>query len=258
MKDDVESMAAQARRSVTDEEGEALHSVRDFAWRLVFLGRVFDAMPGCQDLVRMEINILLDTFLDQGEKDRGRANWEKLLVSDFKCFSDVLTVVWNNQTVATQKNASSTINGMVGKRPHVSRPRRRAACGPKLSTGRLSLRGVRFSRGSSAGILLSGTLAVSPLEKLSETVVTLASTLSTLRSREVDPRCEEHPSRVARPDLRLLRHFQIGTGHPRVTGDHNESDLAEAFSGFLKRACVARSLDNDPPLALVNFFSVDC
>ena len=38
----------------------------------------------------------------------------------------------------------------------------------------------------------------------------------------------------------------------RVTGDHNESDLAEACSGFLKRACVARSLDNDPPLALVN------
>ena len=59
MKDDVESMAAQARRSVTDEEGEAQHSVRDFAWR-----RVFDAMPGCQDLVRMEINILLDTFLE--------------------------------------------------------------------------------------------------------------------------------------------------------------------------------------------------
>ena len=64
IKDDFESMAAQARRSVTDEEGEAQHSMRDFAWRLVFLGRVFDAMPGCQDLVRMEINILLDTFLD--------------------------------------------------------------------------------------------------------------------------------------------------------------------------------------------------
>ena len=64
VKDDFESMAAQTRRSVTDEEGEAQHSVRDFAWRLVFLGRVFDAMPGCQDLVRMEINILLDTFLE--------------------------------------------------------------------------------------------------------------------------------------------------------------------------------------------------
>ena len=36
-------------------------------------------------------------------------------MSDFKCFSDVLTVVWNNQTVATQKNASSTVNGIVGK-----------------------------------------------------------------------------------------------------------------------------------------------
>ena len=165
MKDDVESMAAQARRSVTDEEGEAQHSVRDFAWRLVFLGRVFDAMPGCQDLVRMEINILLDTFLDQGEKDRGRANWGKLLVSDFKCFSDVLTVV---------KNASSTINGIVGKSltfrgagdvQHVT----------EVVNGLLAWCEV-FKRefGRNFAEWHSGGLT---LQKLSETVVTLASTL---------------------------------------------------------------------------------
>jgi len=176
VKDDFESMAAQTRRSVTDEEGEAQHSVRDFAWRLVFLGRVFDAMPGCQDLVRMEINILLDTFLDQGEKDRGRANWKKLLVSDFKRFSDVLTVVWNNQTVATQKNASSTVNGIVGKSltcrgpgdvQHVTE----VVNGPTLLAWCEVFErefGRNFAEWHSGGLTL---------QKLSETVVTLASTL---------------------------------------------------------------------------------
>ena len=35
IKDDVESMAAQARRLVTDEEGEAKRSRRHFAWQLI-------------------------------------------------------------------------------------------------------------------------------------------------------------------------------------------------------------------------------
>ena len=38
----------------------------------------------------------------------------------------------------------------------------------------------------------------------------------------------------------------------RVMDDQTESDLAEACSGVSNRACVARSLDNDPSLALVN------
>ena len=53
----------------------------------------------------------------------------------------------------------------------------------------------------------------------------------------------------------IFAYFTIsksGQSYMRVMGDHNESDLAKACSGFLKRACVARSLDNDPPLALVN------
>ena len=39
----------------------------------------------------------------------------KLLVSDFQCFRDVLTFVWNKQTVATQKNASAIVKRIVGK-----------------------------------------------------------------------------------------------------------------------------------------------
>ena len=40
IKDDVESMAAQARRLVNDEEGEAQRSRRHFAWQLDLLGNL--------------------------------------------------------------------------------------------------------------------------------------------------------------------------------------------------------------------------
>ena len=46
IKDVVESMAAQLRRLVADEEGEAQRSMRHFAWQLVLLGKVFEAVPG--------------------------------------------------------------------------------------------------------------------------------------------------------------------------------------------------------------------
>ena len=98
----------------------AQHSTRDFAWRLVLLGRVHDAVPRFRELVRMQINILLDRFLhmifkqrydlvrfelsmivEQGEwfqddESQDRTEDErlrKLLVSDFQCFRDVLTFV---------------------------------------------------------------------------------------------------------------------------------------------------------------------
>ena len=57
-------MAVEARRLVTDEEGEAQRSMRHFAWQLVWRGNVFDAVPGCQEPVRMKTNILLNTFLE--------------------------------------------------------------------------------------------------------------------------------------------------------------------------------------------------
>ena len=44
IKDVVESMAAQSRRLVADEEGEAQRSMRYFAWQLALLGKVFDAV----------------------------------------------------------------------------------------------------------------------------------------------------------------------------------------------------------------------
>ena len=181
----------------------------------------------------------------------------KLLVSDFKRFWDVLTVVWNNQTVATQKNASSTVNGIVGKSltfrgpgdvQHVTE----VVNGPTL----LAWCEV-FKRefGRNFAEWHSGVLT---LEKLSETVVTLASTL---RPCEVGRWIHAVRNTLLVLLGQIVAYFTIsksGPGHPRVTGDHNESDLAEACSGFLKRACVARSLETGPPLALVKFFSVDC
>ena len=59
IKDVVESMAAQVRRLVTVEEGEAQRSMRHFAWQLGLLGKVFDAVPGCQEPVRKKTSILL-------------------------------------------------------------------------------------------------------------------------------------------------------------------------------------------------------
>ena len=59
---------------------------------------------------------------------------------------------------------------------------------------------------------------------------------SILRSREVDPGCEEQLFSVLLGQI--FAYFAIsksGPSHPRVTDDHNESDLAEACSGFLKR-----------------------
>ena len=36
----------------SDEKDEAQYNRRDFAWRLILLGRVFDAMPRFKELVR--------------------------------------------------------------------------------------------------------------------------------------------------------------------------------------------------------------
>ena len=96
------------------------------------------------------------------------------------------------------------------------------------------------------------------MEKLSETVVTLASTL---RPCEVGRWTQAVRNTLLALLGQIFAFFAIsksGQSNQRVTGDHNESDLAEACSGFLIRACIARSLDDDLPFALVNFFSVDC
>ena len=78
IKDDVESRAAEARRLVTDEEGEAQRSMRHFAWQLVLLGKVFDAVPGCQEpglnpFLEMPWGYMhvfrLDMILEQGHGD---------------------------------------------------------------------------------------------------------------------------------------------------------------------------------------------
>ena len=42
----------------------AQNSTRDFAWQLVLLRKVYDNVPGFRELVRMQINILLDRFWD--------------------------------------------------------------------------------------------------------------------------------------------------------------------------------------------------
>ena len=146
----------------------------------------------------------------------------KLLVSDFKCFSDVFTVVWNNQTVATQKNASSTVNGIVGKS--------------------ITFRGpgdVQHVTEVVNGPTLLAWCEVFEREfgrNFGRWIQAVRNTLLVLLGQ-------------------IFAYFAIsksGQSNQRVTGDHKESDLAEACSGFLKRACIARSLDDDLPFALVN------
>ena len=129
-KNDIESTAAQARILATDEE-----SMWPSTARVTVLGdmsclKVYDAVPRFTELVRIQINILLDTIfkqehdllrfefgmiLRQGEWFRDNEKQDhtederfgKLVVSDFQCFRDVLTFVWTKQTVASQKNSSS-------------------------------------------------------------------------------------------------------------------------------------------------------
>ena len=176
IKDDVESMAAQARRLVTDEEGVAQHSTRDFAWRLVLLGRVYDAVPGFRELVRMQINILLDRFLDMIFKQGHdlvrfklgmileQCEWfqdderQDRTESDFQCFRDVLTFVWNKQTVATQKNASSIVKGIDGESLTFG-PQGEVQHVTEVVNGSTLLVGCQVFERSSTGILLRGTLA---------------------------------------------------------------------------------------------------
>ena len=146
--------------------------------------------------------------------------------------------------MATQKNASSTVNGIVGKSltfrgpgdvQHVTE----VVNGSTLIAWCDFLEKEfdrNFAQWHSGGLTL---------EKLSETVVTLASTL---RPCEVGRWTQA--AREALPVLlgQIFAYFTIsksGQSYTRVMGDHNESDLAKACSGFLKRACVARSLDND-------------
>ena len=120
LKDDIESTAAQARILVTDEEGVWPSTARvTLLGDMVLLGRVYDAVLGFRELVRMQINILLDRFLhmifkqghdlvrfessmivEQGEwfqdderQDRTEDERIRFLVSDFQCFRDVLTFV---------------------------------------------------------------------------------------------------------------------------------------------------------------------
>ena len=54
VKDDIGSVAAQARGLFSEDEGEAQHSMRHFAWRFLFV-------LGFRELVRIQINILLDS-----------------------------------------------------------------------------------------------------------------------------------------------------------------------------------------------------
>ena len=111
--------------------------------------------------------------------------------------------------MATQKNASSIVKGIEGNSltfgpqgevQHVTEVVNRST----LLAG-CQVFEKKFDKNLTAWY--SGGLT---LENLAEEVVTLASTLA-LRSREVDPGCEERPSAFARPDICLLHNFHIGT-----------------------------------------------
>ena len=64
IEDDIEIMTEQVQNLFNNVKDEAQYNRRDFAWRLILLGRVFDAVPRFKELVRMKINILLHTFLE--------------------------------------------------------------------------------------------------------------------------------------------------------------------------------------------------
>ena len=136
--------------------------------------------------------------------------------------------------MATQKNASSTVNGIVGESltfrgpgdvQHVTE----VVNGPTLLAWCEVFErefGRNFAEWHSGGLTLAN---------LAEKVVTLASTVAFC---EVDR--WTHAVRKALPKLlgQIFAYFAIsksGPSHPRVTSDHNESDLAEACSSFLKK-----------------------
>ena len=82
-----------------------------------------------------------DDEMQNQARSIGDERMGKLLVSDLKCLQEVLTFVGEyKQTVATQKNASSTVSGVVGKSLTF-----RGQGDVRHVTGRLSLRGVRSS-----------------------------------------------------------------------------------------------------------------
>jgi len=141
----------------------------------------------------------------------------------------VLTVVWNKQTVATQKNPSSTVSGIVGKSVTVGTGRQggvnhvtEVVNGPTLLAGYEAFER-EFDRSFAAWY--SGGLT---LETLAERVVDLASSLTP---------CEvgrwTQAVRNALPVLlgQIFAYFTIsrsGQSYKHVVGDaQDESDLAE-------------------------------
>jgi len=138
VEDDIEAIATKARGILQgNEDDQQMHT---FAFQLVRLGHIFDDLPRFKDYAKLKMGELLDCCQDQGEvgylfklgmlleqgkvgtlDDQGNVVSEdqrisRVILSSFRHFKDVMTVVWNQQTGGTQKDITATVNEISSKR----------------------------------------------------------------------------------------------------------------------------------------------
>ena len=131
---EIESQAAGARTYLNGKsEDEAEGFMKDFALKLILLGRILDELPRYKDFCRVKMAGLLDTVHEQGSwsfcylfklgmllsqgkigelDSSGNVAAEddrigKTIVAEFKHFKDVTTMVWNEEV--TQKDVRAVV-----------------------------------------------------------------------------------------------------------------------------------------------------
>ncbi|CAE8585703.1 unnamed protein product [Polarella glacialis] len=137
---EIKAFANKARFYLAGTAPQVESNIRDFAMQLILLGRIFDNLPRFKSSAVWHVNNMLEmcqeqawgpTFLfklgmilEQGKYGTlvdGKVTEEderigKVIVNEFRQFKDVLTVLWNQQTSATQKDVSSTLKEVVSRR----------------------------------------------------------------------------------------------------------------------------------------------
>ena len=131
---EIESIAEQARKYVEGKsEEQAELKLKDFAHKLIVLGRILDELPRYKDFCRTKMAGLLDSIHEQGSwsycylfklgmllgqgkvgelDSSGKVVAEddrigKTIVAEFKHFKDVTTMVWNEEV--TQREVGSVV-----------------------------------------------------------------------------------------------------------------------------------------------------
>ena len=154
---EIESQAAAARAYLNGKsEDEAEGFMKDFALKLIMLGRILDELPRYKDFCRAKMAGLLDTVHEQGSwsfcylfklgmllsqgkigelDSAGKVAAEddrigKTIVAEFKHFKDVTTMVWNEEV--TQKDVRAVV-----REAEAWRVDRGVRCAAKLDDGSL-------------------------------------------------------------------------------------------------------------------------